>query len=51
MTTQEIITALRTLGIDAETLFAAIRADLERGLVREARARLDWMDALLEADK
>jgi hypothetical protein len=49
MTTNEIIAALKTLGLDAETMFARIRGAIERGDMREARAQLDWVDALLEA--
>ena len=38
--------ALQTLGITADVLFARIREDLERGLVREARAHLNFVDKM-----
>jgi hypothetical protein len=40
---------MKTLGITADVLFARIREDLERGLVREARAHLDFVDQIGKA--
>jgi hypothetical protein len=37
---------MKTLGITADVLFARIREDLERGLVREARAHLNFVDKM-----
>lgn len=47
---EAVIDALRTLGITGDSLFAGIREDLERGLVRDARARLDWVDVLVRIE-
>ena len=44
--TVRVRTALKTLGITADVLFARIREDLERGLVREARAHLNFVDKM-----
>ena len=43
----DVIRGLRTLGLDADLIFQRIRADLERGLEREARAHLAFVDVLL----
>ena len=42
----EIAAALIKLGITTDKLFERIRNDLERGLVAEARANLDFVDIL-----
>lgn len=43
----EIIEAIKIIYQDADTLFARIRDDLDRGLVEEARRKLNWVDSLL----
>lgn len=43
-----VIDALRKLGIDADALFWRIRHALERGMIKEARAHLDFVDKLLK---
>ena len=42
--------ALLMLGITGDTLFARIREDLERGLICEARAHLNFVDVIVNAD-
>ena len=39
--------ALRTEGITADRLFDRIREDIERGLIREARAHLNFVDEIV----
>ena len=41
-----ISSAMKTLGITADVLFARIREDLERGLIKEARAHLNFVDKM-----
>ena len=43
---EKVENSLATLGITADVLFARIREDLDRGLVREARGHLDFVDVL-----
>lgn len=38
--------ALLKCGVTGDSLFARIREDIERGLIREARARLNFVDEL-----
>jgi len=42
--------ALLTLGITGDSLFARIREDIERGLIREARAQLNFVDKIVNAN-
>ena len=42
--------ALLTLGITADSLFARIREDIERGLIREARTQLNFVDKIVNAN-
>ena len=42
--------ALLRLGVTGDSLFAGIREDLERGLVREARQKLDFVDIIITAN-
>ena len=44
--TVRVRNALKTLGITADVLFARIREDLERGLIKEARAHLNFVDKM-----
>ena len=39
---------MKTLGITADVLFERIREDLDRGLIREARAHLNFVDKLAD---
>ena len=41
--------ALATLHLSRDRLFDSIRQDIERGLLTEARHRLDFVDLLLES--
>lgn len=41
-----IAQALQVLSLDADILFRRIQTDLERGLVKEARSHLDFVDVL-----
>lgn len=40
--------AMKTLGITGDVLFERIREDLDRGLIREARAHLNFVDKLAD---
>ena len=42
--------ALLTLGITGDSLFARIREDLERGLIRSARTKLNFVDKIVNAN-
>ena len=42
--------ALLTLGITGDSLFDRIREDIERGLIHEARARLNFVDEVVNAN-
>lgn len=42
--------ALLALGITGDSLFARIREDLGRGLVREARTHLNFVDAVVNTN-
>lgn len=42
--------ALLTLGITGDSLFAHMREDIERGLISEARTRLDFVDEIINAN-
>jgi hypothetical protein len=42
--------ALLTLGITGDSLFARIREDIERGLIREARTQLNFVDKILACE-
>jgi len=42
--------ALITLGITGDSLFARIREDIERGLIREARTHLNFVDIIVNAN-
>ena len=42
--------ALLTLGITGDSLFARIREDIERGLIREARTHLNFVDVIANAN-
>lgn len=42
--------ALLTLGITGDSLFARIREDIERGLIREARTQLNFVDVMVNAN-
>jgi len=42
--------ALLTLGITGDSLFERMREDLERGLVREARTHLNFVDVIVNAN-
>jgi hypothetical protein len=46
-----IVSAMKTLSITGDSLFAAIREELERGLMREARSRLDFVDKIIDSSK
>lgn len=46
----DVQTALRTLNITGDRLFDLIRAALERGLAKEARAYLNFVDMLVGPD-
>lgn len=49
---EKIISALKTLDVTADRLFEMIKEeDLERGLEKDARARLDFVDMLVTADE
>ena len=39
--------SMKTLGITADVLLARIREDLERGLIKEARAHLNFVDRVV----
>ena len=43
--------ALLTLGITGDSLFARIREDIERGLIREARTQLNFVDKIVNAER
>ena len=43
--------ALLTLGITGDSLFARIREDIDRGLIREARTHLNFVDVIVNANK
>ena len=45
---EKVARALRKFSVTADSLFTRIRDDLDRGLVREARAHLDFVDVLLQ---
>lgn len=42
--------ALVTLGVTGDSLFDRIREDIERGLIREARTHLNFMDIIVNAN-
>jgi len=42
--------ALLTLGITGDSLFARIREDLERGMIREARTQLNFVDLIVNSN-
>ncbi|NCC52989.1 MAG: hypothetical protein EOM20_17500 [Spartobacteria bacterium] len=42
--------ALLTLGITGDSLFSRIREDIERGLIREARTQLNFVDMIVNAN-
>lgn len=42
--------ALLTLGITGDRLFARIREDIERGLIREVRTQLNFVDKIVNAN-
>ena len=43
--------ALITLGLDGDEIFRRIREDIDRGLIREARAHLNFVDRLIHEGK
>lgn len=45
---RQILDALVLLGISADSLFDRIRQDLDRGLIQEARAHLNFVDEILK---
>ena len=46
----DIRDALWAAGITADRLFDRIREDIERGLIREARAHLNFVDGIVNAN-
>ena len=42
--------SLLTLGITGDSLFDRIRKDIERGLIREARTHLNFVDIIVNAN-
>ena len=42
--------ALMTLGITGDSLFARLREDIERGLFREARTQLNFVNMIVNAN-
>lgn len=46
-----IVNALVALDITADKLFESIKKDIERGLLKEAMERLNFVDLLLEKQK
>jgi len=42
--------SLLTLGITGDSLFDRIREDIERGLIREARTHLNFVDIIVNAN-
>ena len=47
----EILHALVLLGVTADRLFDSIREDLELGMTKSARCRLNFLDKLLAEQK
>lgn len=47
----QILDALVLLGISADSLFDRIKQDLDRGLIQEARAHLNFVDEILKEAK
>jgi hypothetical protein len=47
-TEEKHIDALRVLRINGDKLFERVRGDLERGLVKEAREHLRFVDEMIE---
>jgi|GEM_PF-2714674 len=44
---EDILSALVRLNVTSDSLFDRIRSDLDRGLVREARSHLNFVDRLI----
>jgi hypothetical protein len=49
--TLKVAASLKALNLDGDKIFARIREDLDRGLIREARANLNFVDEILAASR
>ena len=44
----ELVKALDILGLNGDKIFSRIRYDLSRGLIKEARSHLNFVDVMLK---